>query len=245
MPHVHRFHVPPDTPGTGEVPLPQAEAHHALHVVRVSPGDAVILFDGAGRELTGHVARTSRRDVTVSVDAERHGPRPEARLTLVQAWLHREKAVDTLIRRGTEVGVSAFLFFQAERSERGPKPSDRWVRAAVEVCKQCGRLWLPEFSVARGLAGALQDAPAPLLMATQHAEPVPLRKAVQGDDIALLVGPEGDFTEDELELARAAGARPISLGAATYRSEAAAVLAASLILYERGALGPRGAETRP
>jgi 16S rRNA (uracil1498-N3)-methyltransferase len=130
------------------------------------------------------------------------------------------------------------VFFPAERSEHPPRISEKWRRWAIESCKQCGRLWLPEFSLAPGLEAALAGTWSALLIATADEAPVPLRSAVQGDCVALIVGPEGDFTPAERSLALACQAHPISLGAATFRAEVAATLAAALIRYEFGALGP-------
>ncbi len=237
MPHLHRFFVAPDTDASGEVPLASREAHHALHVVRVKTGDPVVLFDGRGRELAGTVSKATRRDVSVAVSEERFTPAPTKRLTLVQGWLHREKSVDDLVRRCTEVGVSKFRFFRATRSERTPKVTEKLERAAIEACKQCGRVWLPEFDTADTIENALESVGGRILVATKALGPEPLETAVQGDDITLVVGPEGDLTPDELEVIRARGGIPISLGATTFRSEAAATLASALILYEWGLLG--------
>lgn len=240
MAHMFRFYVPPETPGILEVQLPESEAHHALHVARLSAGDSVVLFDGRGREMDGEVKRTTRHDVFVAVQQMRQVPAPARRLTIAQAWLHRDKSVEALIQHGTELGVSRFVFFRGGHSERAPKFSDKWPRAAIETCKQCGRLWLPEFEVMDDLESVLDAASGAVLIATKNAAPVAVREAVRGDDAWLVVGPEGDFTDAELRGALARGARPISLGDATYRAEVAAGLAAALILYELGELGPVG-----
>jgi len=238
MPHIHRFYIEPDAIDGESATLDGPEAHHALHVVRVQQGDPVILFDGMGREIEGRVSATTRHDVTIEITNERN-VEPESRtLTLLQAALHRDKALEELIRRCTEVGVARFVFFASERSERPPKISAKWRRWAIESCKQCGRLWLPEFSSAPDFETAMKGGWSALLIATTDTEPVPLRAAVQGNAIALAVGPEGDFTPEELALAKAYGAQPISLGAATFRSEVAATLASALIRYELACLGP-------
>lgn len=238
MSHVHRFYIPPEAGGP-EVVLDGAEAHHALHVVRVKPGAPVSLFDGAGREVSGEVAGATRATVTVAVTGERRVPPPESGLTLIQAALHRERAVEELIRRCTELGVSRFRFFRARRSERAPQHADKWLRWAVDSCKQCGRLWLPRFETAAGLSEALEGVSGALLTATPHRPPTPLRDLVLAGGATLVVGPEGDLADEELALAEDRGARFISLGEATFRSEAAAVVAAALVLYEMGTLGPR------
>ena len=85
MAHMFRFYVPPETPGILEVQLPESEAHHALHVARLSAGDSVVLFDGRGREMDGEVKRTTRHDVFVAVQQMRQVPAPARRLTIGQA----------------------------------------------------------------------------------------------------------------------------------------------------------------
>lgn len=238
MPHIHCFYIEPDAVQGNSAVLDGTEAHHALHVVRVRHGDPVVLFDGVGRELQGRVSGTTRHDVTVQITEDRN-VEPESRtLTLLQAALHRDKATEELIRRCTEVGVARFVVYPAERSERSPRISEKWRRWAIESCKQCGRLWLPEFSIAPDFETALKDEWSALLIATAEEKPVPLRTAIKGDAIALAVGPEGDFTDDERVLAKSLGAQPVSLGPATFRSEVAAMIASALIRYELGCLGP-------
>ena len=239
MRHVFRFHIAPGHEAHDEVALSGDEAHHALHVARVSTGDTVTLFDGEGLEISGVVSGATRREVLVRSVERRHVPRPANRLTILQAFLHRDKSTDFLIQRVTELGVARICFFRARRSDKEPRMSAKWHRIAVEACKQCGRSWLPAFEIAPDLETALASVRGTLAIATADLEPAPLRQAVAPPEMTLLVGPEGDFAPEELDLARGHGAIPISLGTVTYRSEVAASLAASLILYELGELGER------
>jgi len=244
MAHVHRFHIAPGTETGSEIALPAEEAHHALHVVRVKVGERVVLFDGEGREIEGSVSRATHCEVIVAPDTERRIPAPMVRLSLLQACLLREKSIEYLIQHGTEIGISHFRFFRGRHSEKAPHLNPKWQRYAVEACKQCGRAWLPSFDVVSDLDAALNRVQGPMLMATQSLPPVPIAEALAGlsgveREVTLLVGPEGDLAPEELDIASSHGAIPISLGSATYRSEVAATLAASLVLYELGALGPR------
>lgn len=219
--------------------MPPEEAHHALHVARVGKGDRVVLFDGCGRELEGEVKSATRREVFVEIKEVRQAPAPRRRVTLAQAVLNREKNMESLIQHGTELGVVGFVFFRAGHSERLPRSTDKWRRTAIETCKQCGRSWLPTFEVVESLEVVLDRAKGPVLIATKDAAPVALSDVLDGDDACVVVGPEGDFTDAELRMALDRGAKPIFLGPLTYRSEVAAGLAAALILYELGELGPR------
>ncbi len=239
MPHMHRFFGKPDRDAPGRATLRDEEAHHAIHVVRLKAGDDVEVFDGQGQIWTGEIESLSRREVEIRLAGTISAPKPETNVTLLQAWLHRDKAIEEIIRRCTEIGVDRFVFFPAERSERPPKANRKWNRLAVESCKQCGRAWLPEFQIAASLGKALDASESPVLFATLDLDPLPLPAACNRNSASLLVGPEGDFTEEELELLTQRRARPIRLGDAVLRSEVAAILGSSLVLYELGRLGPK------
>lgn len=238
MSHVFRFFVQPGALAVGEVSLTDDEAHHALHVARVRQGEAVDVFDGAGTVGEGTVVHTARHEVTLSVDTVHVVPRPATRLTIIQGALNREAATESLIRRGTELGVACFRFFKSDHSERAPRIKDKWTRIAIEACKQCRRPWLPQFETAASLREAITGPFSALLLATASHDAVSLRHSLRGHEIALIVGPEGDFSQEEINEARAKGAAAISFGDATFRSEVAATIGATLILYEQGLLEP-------
>jgi 16S rRNA (uracil1498-N3)-methyltransferase len=239
MAHLHRFYISPDTDAEGEIRLSGDEGHHALRVIRVQQGERVVLIDGAGREITGIIAEAGRREIVVTPEHERRVPPPQVQLTLIQAWLHKDKSMESLIEHGTELGVHRFVFFRAQRSERPVSLNERWNRIALEACKQCGRLWMPHFEAAPSLMEAMHPAHDSLLIATRDLDPVPLQKSISGHTIALVVGPEGDFTGEELRLLAGHGGVPVSFGSTTFRAEMAGIYGAALILYETGNMGPR------
>ncbi|MFA6241723.1 MAG: RsmE family RNA methyltransferase [Candidatus Hydrogenedentales bacterium] len=241
MSHIHRFYASPGTVQSESLAVLQGdEAHHALHVVRARTGDAVALFDGKGGEWLGSVSGMGRHEVRVDIAEHRETMPPKSCVTLLQATLNNQKAMEELIRRCTEIGVRRFVFFPSRHSERRPPRSDKWERIAIEACKQCGRLWLPTFEDAKDLDAALAAAHGKVFVATQHANASPIELMPDTNEAALFVGPEGDFTDEEVAAILKRGAHPLSLGDATYRSEAAAFLASALLLYELGGLGPRG-----
>lgn len=239
MAHLHRFFCDTDLrPGT-EVRLEDEEAHHALHAVRLRTGEVAAVINGRGGEGIGEVIETTRHSVSLRLDRVDQVPAPARRLTIAQATLHQPKATEFLVRHGTELGVSCFVFFRGDHSERAPGTLDKFERVAVEAMKQSGRRWLPALEVVEDLGEALAAASGARLIAALDGEVQPLRQALGGGDATIFVGPEGDFSPAELAAARAAGAIPISLGEYTYRSEVAATTAAALVQYEWAQLGPR------
>lgn len=238
MPHLHRFFHPADPPLSGEATLSRDESHHALRVLRVRPGQAVELFNGRGYAWAGTVAERGRNEVRVAIDAEHFTPRPAPPVTLAQAWLHRDKLHDDLVRQATVLGAAECCFFRAEHSEKTPRVSEKWDRLAIEACKQCGRRWLPVVTVADSLAAVLDTTgDGVCVLASMDRAHIPLSSLERDRPVTFIVGPEGDFSGPEYTRAHEAGALPLSLGAYTLRSETAALTGLTLIQYHLGHLG--------
>lgn len=239
MSQLHRFFVPDLCAQHGPVRLSEEELHHALHVVRLRVGDRVGLFDGAGAHADAKVVEACKRDLVIEKGAVHRDSETASRLTLAQAWPNHAHAAETVIRRGTELGVDEFVFFRAEHSEKSPGLSEKWTRMAVDSCKQCGRNRLPAFHAAKSLEEVLESRPARILVATQAVDARAVRELVSANDhITLIVGPEGDFTSHELDAIWAAGGHALSLGALTLRSEVAAMAAITIVQHHLGRLGP-------
>ena len=241
MSHLHRFFQPELSlePGT-DVFLPEDEAHHALSVARLRDGEQVAVFDGRGAEVTGPIFRHGKRQARVLVEQCRRETPPDVHVILAPAWLQKEKPLEEIVRRGTELGVGRFAFWRAQRSQRPVSAHDKWHRLAVESCKQSGRLHLPQFDFFEDLPAAMSSFDGCVLVAdilaasSDLALPPSARKSC-----ALIIGPEGDFTDAERDALRAGSAIPVSLGKQVLRTEAASVAMATLVLGASGALGTR------
>lgn len=237
MSHLYRFYAQPEPNEPTQVILRDEEAHHALHVLRLKVGAEVGVFDGQGNDWTCRVEECSRKELTCRVLEHCYTEPAESKVIVSLAWLNKDKAVEALIQRCTELGVGEFRFFRGEHSGRAPKSSPKWEKWAVESCKQCGRVWVPQCSVAEGLAEVLRDGET-TLVASLGEDALALRDSIDpGRDINIVIGPEGDFSEGELAQLIRLEARPISLGDATYRSEVAAGVMSALVMYELGRLG--------
>jgi len=240
MSQLHRFYVPDLCDQRNGVRLPEEELHHALHVVRLRVGERVRLFDGNGAYAEGKVAGVTKRDLELTIEGTHRDTPSASRLTLVQAWLNHAHAIETLVRRGTELGVDEFVFFRAEHSEKSPRAGEKWGRMAVESCKQCGRTRLPGFRIAKNIEEYFETRPERVIVATQAVEPRPVGETVNGaTNLALIVGPEGDFTARELGVILEAGGHALSLGPVTLRAEVAAATAIAIVQHYMGRLGPR------
>jgi 16S rRNA (uracil1498-N3)-methyltransferase len=254
-----RFFVPDlsaEAPARAE--LPPAEAHHALHVLRLRAGAAVELFDGRGQCAEGHIADAARRRVTVAVERAWTEPTPASAGCCAGPLVHLAFAVpkgsraDWLVEKATELGVASLRPTVFERSVAGKEllsaaKRERWMNHCAAAAKQAQVNWLPVVEDAAPLAEVLARAAGALVLAGDTApEAVPILEALarrrKGEDILIVVGPEGGLAEAERATLRAGGAVAVRLGRSVLRIETAAIaLAAAAIASAEGAAPRNGA----
>jgi len=234
LPRAPRFYVDAPLRAGGACLLPEDSAHHAIHVLRLRPGDAVTLFNGRGGEYAARIASMAKLHVAIDVLAhdpvERESP---LRVTLVQGVSSGEK-MDFTVQKATELGVAALQPVIAARSvgrlagERAELKRAHWRRVAVAACEQCGRNRIPEVLPVLPLAEYCR-APAAggarLLLSPQAQLGLRAAAARLDGAAALASGPEAGFGADEEALLVAAGFVPVRLGPRVLRTETAALAA--------------------
>ena len=245
---MHRFYLPPAQCRDNVLTLSNAEAHHALDVLRVRPGERVVVLDGAGQELLCEVQKPEGKDVKLTVVQRNNVPPLPHQITLLQA-IPKGKIIESIIQKATELGAHRIVPLLSDRvvtqldDEGAAAKAEKWQQVAIEAIKQCGSAWLPQVEapvtpkeyLARGerfelpLVASLQsDCRHPReYFKTFFAEKKRLPKTV-----CVWVGPEGDFTPAEMNLIKSSGALPITLGRLVLRSETAATYSLSVLNYE-------------
>ena len=210
----------------------------------------MVAFDGCGNEYDCVVAKADGKRALLQVMAQRQVPRLPYTLTLAQA-LPKGKMFDNIVRHATEIGASRIVPVVTGRTEvrlddkRSPKKEAKWRTAALEAAKQCGTPFIPEISSTTGLERLLEteDVYDLKLVAALAPEARSLAKflprELQGTPeapfrVLWLVGPEGDFTQEEIAAARAHGFSFVTLGPYVLRCETAALYALSITAYELG-----------
>jgi 16S rRNA (uracil1498-N3)-methyltransferase len=229
------------------IELGTEEAHYLRDVLRAKPGQVLRIFDGQGREADAELVEVLRRGARVRVLQQRYVPPPSTALVLVQA-LPREQKMDLIVQKATELGAARILPVISERSLVRLSEHDlaakreRWERIALNAAKQCGSCWIPEIRKPAPLHDRICDMERPglFLLASLLPDAEPLREvlhralATRPPSVAVLIGPEGDFTAGESAAARNAGAVGVRLGPLTLRSETAALFAMSVVRYAFG-----------
>ncbi len=229
---MHRFHC------TGlqapEVHLPEEEAAHALRVLRLRDGDRVELVDGAGMEALGVLRLTGRQEVQVVISDRRVLPGPRTALHLAVAPTKQAERFEWFVEKAVEVGVERITPLATARTERGHLRHERLLRVAVSAMKQSRRAWLPRIDPLTALTDLIAG-PVPAQRFVAHASgAAPLMDLYDpAQDALVLVGPEGDWTDEELQLLHDAGFRTAGLGEARLRTETAALAACTWMSLAR------------
>lgn len=233
---MHRFFLP----NFEQPELSVDESRHAMQVLRLKVGDPVSAFDGCGHEAQCVVADISKRIIRLKLLHQTSTLPLRCRITLAQAV--PKKSMDLIVQKATELGVSTIVPVVSERTvvqlDGDSGKIDRWCAIAMESCKQCGNNWLPEILPPQALPEFLGKAGKFDLKLVAALQPDArslkeiLADAPAVGSVLVLIGPEGDFTPAEYDLARAAGCWAMSLGALVLRAETAALYALSILHHE-------------
>jgi len=233
---VPRFHVPTAAPGA-RVDLPEHTAHHAREVLRLRPGAAVRVFDGAGAEFEAVLDEVTRRAVSARI---RHSAaaRPESPLRLVLAISPlKGDRMELVVQKATELGVTEIWPVVTSRTDAAARPAlqgsrgERWEKVASGAAEQCGRAVVPHVPPTTTLAGLLArpfDGTRIALLETTGHPPLASLRVDPASPVLLLVGPAGGFEPVEAESVRLAGFVSASIGPRILRAETAAVAAVAI-----------------
>jgi len=218
-------------------------AAHLGRVLRVRAGEDVVLFDGSGPEFAATVAAATRRAVELAVGARREADRESPLELVLLQGVCRNERMDWVVRKATELGVTAIRPVQAARSTVKLAPArvaariEHWRAVAISACEQSGRNTLPDILPPLPVAGALSaHAGAAGVLLDPEAAGGPESLASPRGPLCLLVGPEGGLDGHERAAARAAGYVAVRLGPRILRTETAALTGLTLLQARFGDL---------
>jgi 16S rRNA (uracil1498-N3)-methyltransferase len=251
MPH---FFVPPAQLSASRFALEKEESRHLIRVLRKKTGDEVALFDGAGRTAQGRITAVNSGIVEGEVLSAATSAALPYRLRLFQA-LPKGAKFEFVIEKMVEAGCAEIIPFLSERTEaafsddKTTAKVGRWQKIILAAAKQCGQTRLPAIAAPVAFDAALKmlafDAVSVIPWESEAA--VSLKDILRGPNwpknparppvVNVMIGPEGGFSPAEIERARAAGARPVTLGPLILRTETAGFFAAAALLYEKGVNG--------
>jgi 16S rRNA (uracil1498-N3)-methyltransferase len=246
---MHRFYISPEEWNPGALGLTGSEAHHARQVLRMRVGEKLVIFNGRGREITAEIVDLGVDEIGLRKLHEAETPPLQCRIVLGQA-IPKGKNMDLIVQKAVEIGAAEIVPIISNRtivqvdSESATQKQSRWQQIAIEAAKQCGQNWLPRVHAPRKLSELFSAADesfdlqliGSLQPGARHLKDVLAcysnERQHRPQSVLMLVGPEGDFTPAELELARRHGCQPITLGPIILRVETAAIYCLSILSYE-------------
>ncbi len=246
-----RFFVSDKDVREGSVVIRGDDVHHIVTVLRMRSGDRFIAIDPGGREHTVEITLWSPRSVVGRIiETRRTRVEPGLQVTLLQG-LPKSKKMDFIVQKGTELGVSRIVPVVTERTivnleeKKADEKRERWQRIAREAAEQCRRTFSPVVGEVVTFEEALEKYVFPgseLSLIPWEEEDCRslkgfLRQGGRPSRVNLFIGPEGGFTQAEVDLAQEAGVIPVSLGPRILRAETASLAAITMVLYELADLG--------
>ena len=237
-----RFFVSPETLQNDPVIIESDVHHHLRNVLRVKPGARIMLLDGGGRYCSTEIIAVNAKQTTARVLNRGNKPQPGLKITLMQALPKGDK-FDLVLQKGTELGVHRFQPILTEHAvpsltpERIKKKALRWQRIVSEAARQSRRYTLPEVAQPQPLEQALAEQTSSFKLILWESGAVPIAQALPSNppnEVHLLIGPEGGFSEHEITAATKAGFQAIHLGPRILRTETAGLAATPILQYLYG-----------
>ena len=232
-----RFLVSGELSQGARLRLSPEESRHCVRVMRLGPGDTVLLSDGKGTEAEARIIAAEKGGVEVEVTALREAASRGFRLHLVQATLKGPR-MDWLVEKATELGVDAIHVIESEHTVAGGEREERWQRIAQAAVKQSGSPRVPEIHGAAPIEQVLSRISTPyagfLLSPSAKAglaEAVHARLSGGATQFVLVIGPEGGFSRGEEEAFQSRGFQPCLLSTQILRGETAALTALAIALH--------------
>ncbi len=223
------FHFPALQSSQGTINLTEEIKKHAVTVLRMQAGEQLVLTDGKGCSATADILQADKKQLTVALGTLVAHPAPQKKMILGISLLKNTARFEWMLEKVTEIGITAIMPLLAERTERQHFRQDRFQQILVSACLQSGQFHFPILHEPIKLAAVFSmDLPPQKFIAHCMEGNKPQLKGQSSESI-LLIGPEGDFTAEELALAMQHQFAPVSLGESRLRTETAGIVGAVLL----------------
>lgn len=240
-----RFYVTPELISDSNIVLSTEESHHLARVLRLKTGEEAFVFDGHGREYRCRVAAIEKTGTQLEIiDELKDRVESPLRLILAQALAKGEK-FDFIVQKATELGVNTIAPIVTDHTDiklsedSSARRLDRWQRISLESLKQCGRRHLVKILSPVNLNEFVQSlATSNAILVMSERGGLPIREAVRDSesdsDLAVIIGPEGGWSDRELDIFQKRECKLVSLGPRILRTETAAIAAVTLVQHALG-----------
>ena len=227
------FYVDPSVISGDLVELPEESSRHISAVLRMQVGEELTLTNGKGTVYNAVIEDAHKKRTRVRITGSTQHEKPKQRLMMGVSLLKNTSRFEWFLEKATEIGITDIIPVLSARTEKQQFRKDRMLTILVSAMMQSNQFWLPELSEPVKFKDALPLSSEADLKMIAHCEPgekSELQEILkERKSRSILIGPEGDFTPEEISLAIEQGFKPVSLGDTRLRTETACIVAATLL----------------
>jgi 16S rRNA (uracil1498-N3)-methyltransferase len=227
------FYMPVLDPSRELITLEENSSRHAVQVLRMQAGELMQLADGRGNLLTVQIESAHKKHCLVKTVGSTYQPADRRQIVVAMALLKNTQRFEWFLEKATEIGIAVIIPLICDRTEKKQFRSQRSEAVLVSAMIQSKQVWLPDLKEPMTFVDLIKScSQAQKFIAHCHADSkTSLRDAINRDSDSqiILIGPEGDFSSEEINLALNFKFMPVSLGKTRLRSETSGVVAASLL----------------
>lgn len=216
--------------------LPEETSRHCIQVLRMKAGEQLQLTDGKGNLFTVRISKPDKKNCVVAVEEKTFIPPNIKKVSIGISLLKNANRFEWFLEKATEMGIGEIIPLICKRTERQHFRFERMRNILVAAMLQSQQAWLPLLQEPQPVEKiiSLSGYSQKLIAHCEETNKKPLRDIAEGNEIQILIGPEGDFTPEEIELALQHHFQPVSLGSTRLRTETAGIVAAALLMNHRG-----------
>lgn len=211
--------------------LSEETSKHCIQVLRMRTGERVQLTNGKGGLYTASIAHEDKKHCTVNIESAKQYPAPEKKTTIAVSLLKNASRFEWFLEKATEVGVTEIIPLICSRTEHTRFRFDRMQQILISAMLQSQQSWLPVLHEPIKLQALFEGHSATQKLIAHCEEDVktPIHSISLSESVLMLIGPEGDFTPEEIKLALDHAYQPVSLGNTRLRTETAAIVAGTFL----------------
>jgi 16S rRNA (uracil1498-N3)-methyltransferase len=227
------FFFEENIPGSGKFMLSEESSRHIVQVLRMREGEEILITNGKGEVLTAIIILEDKKKTEVKITGRKFNARQNQKVSIAISLIKNNTRFEWFLEKATEIGVSEIIPLICQRTEKQHFKYDRLKNIIVSAMLQSQQGWLPALHEPVKFTEVINNWAHQnkyIAHCMEGSKNQLSHEAIQQGDILLLIGPEGDFTKDEIESALKNNYVPVNLGETRLRTETAGVVAAVMLL---------------
>lgn len=209
--------------------LSKAESHHATKVLRLKLNDSITLMDGKGTIADAIITDINKKEISFRISSKTEHPQPKFKLHIAIAPTKSNDRIEFFLEKCTEIGISEITPILCKNSERKNINNERWLKIITSAAKQSKSPFFPILNPIQSIEkfiASKHDGALYIAHCEKSSEKTELKNHLTSQkEICILIGPEGDFTKEEINFALEKNYNPVSLGNTRLRTETAGIVA--------------------